>query len=95
MTETSQTVRRPMTGSEYIESLRDGRTIFFHGDKVKDVTTHPAFNPHFRQLLHVAFKVAAQMGDRYLKMLVECEETIAQNVTNNLYDRHLRPLFVV
>lgn len=61
---------------------------------LQHVTTHPAFNPHFRQLLHVAFKVAAQMGDKYLKMLDECEETIAQNVTHNLYDRHLKPLFV-
>ncbi len=50
MTETSQTVRRPMTGSEYIESLRDGRTIFFHGDKVKDVTTHPAFRNSVRSI---------------------------------------------
>lgn len=61
---------------------------------LQHVPTHPAFNPHFRQLLHVAFKVAAQMGDQYLTMLKECEETIAQNVTHNLYDRHLKPLFV-
>lgn len=56
--------------------------------------TNPAFNPHFRQLLHVGFKVAAQMGDRYLKMLEACEPTISRNVTGNLYDRHLKPLFV-
>ena len=35
-----------MTGDEYIESLRDGREIWLHGERVKDVTTHPAFrNP--------------------------------------------------
>ena len=28
---------------------------------------NPAFNPHLRQLIHVGFKVAAQMGDRYLR----------------------------
>lgn len=55
---------------------------------------NPAFNPHFRQLLHVGFKVAAQLGDRYLSMLKRCEPTIARNVTGNLYDRHLKPLFV-
>lgn len=33
----------PYTGSEYLESLRDGRQIFLHGEPVKDVTTHPAF----------------------------------------------------
>jgi tagaturonate epimerase len=54
----------------------------------------PAFNPHLRQLIHVGYKIAAQMGDRYLKMLEACEPTIARNVTGNLYDRHLKPLFV-
>jgi hypothetical protein len=56
--------------------------------------TSPAFNPHLRQLVHVGFKVAAQMGDRYLRMLDACEPTISRNVTENLYERHLRPLFV-
>jgi two-component FAD-dependent monooxygenase len=37
---------RPLTGDEYIESLRDDREIFIYGDRVKDLTTHPAFrNP--------------------------------------------------
>ncbi|MFI6235569.1 4-hydroxyphenylacetate 3-hydroxylase family protein [Micromonospora sp. NPDC050784] len=34
---------RPYTGAEYIESLRDDREIYLYGDRVKDVTTHPAF----------------------------------------------------
>ena len=55
---------------------------------------NPAFNPSFRQLLHVGFKVAAQMGDRYLNMLKTCEVAVSRNVTTNLYDRHLKPLFV-
>jgi hypothetical protein len=54
----------------------------------------PAFNPHLRQLLHVGYKVAAQMGERYLRLVKQCETTIARNVTNNLYDRHLQPLFL-
>ena len=54
----------------------------------------PAFNPHLRQLIHVGYKIAAQLGDRYLKMLEACEPTIARNVTENLYARHLKPLFV-
>ena len=53
-----------------------------------------AFNPSLRQLIHVGYKIAAQMGDRYLRMLEACEPTIARNVTGNLYDRHLKPLFV-
>ncbi|MDQ0379757.1 4-hydroxyphenylacetate 3-monooxygenase [Amycolatopsis thermophila] len=39
---------RPMTGEEYIESIRDGREIFIYGDKVDDVTTHPAFRNSVR-----------------------------------------------
>src|ERR1700689_3221544 len=34
---------RPFTGAEYIESLRDGREVYIYGERVKDVTTHPAF----------------------------------------------------
>ena len=36
-------VTRPMNGAEYIESLRDGREAYIYGERVKDVTTHPAF----------------------------------------------------
>lgn len=34
---------RPMNGPEFIESLRDGREVYIYGERVKDVTTHPAF----------------------------------------------------
>lgn len=37
---------RPMTGSEYLDSLRDEREIYLYGERVRDVTAHPAFrNP--------------------------------------------------
>ena len=52
------------------------------------------YNPHLRQLLHVGYKVAAKMGGRYVEMLEACEAIIAKNVTENLYERHLKPLFV-
>jgi 4-hydroxyphenylacetate 3-monooxygenase len=39
---------RPMSGAEYIESLRDGREVYIYGDRVKDVTTHPAFRNSVR-----------------------------------------------
>ena len=54
----------------------------------------PQFDPNVRQLLHVGFKVASKMGDRYLKMLQECEESISRNVTTNLFARHIEPLFL-
>jgi hypothetical protein len=56
--------------------------------------TNPLFNPHLRQLLHVGYKVAAKMGERYTKMLEASEESISRNVTTNLFDRHIEPLFL-
>ena len=55
---------------------------------------NPAYNSSMRQLLHVGFKVAAKMGNRYLDLLSKEEETIAKNVTGNLFDRHIKPLFL-
>ena len=54
----------------------------------------PKYNSSIRQLLHVGFKVAAKMGDRYLRLLEQMEDTVAKNVTTNLFDRHIKPLFV-
>ena len=69
------------TSEQYISALR-------HDQK------NPAYNPSFRQLLHVGFKVAAKMGDRYLKALEANEEVVARNVTTNLYERHIKPVFL-
>jgi 4-hydroxyphenylacetate 3-monooxygenase len=41
---------RPFTGQEYLESLRDGREIWIYGERVKDVTTHPAFRNTVRMI---------------------------------------------
>jgi hypothetical protein len=54
----------------------------------------PAYNSSIRQLLHVGFKVAAKLGDRYLNLLRAEEPTIARNVTTNLFGRHIKPLFL-
>src|SRR5947199_8627135 len=40
----------PMTGKEYLESLRDGREIWIYGERVKDVTTHPGFRNTARMI---------------------------------------------
>jgi len=41
---------RPLTGAEYLESIRDGREIWIYGERVKDVTTHPAFRNTARMI---------------------------------------------
>ena len=53
-----------------------------------------AYNSSLRQLLHVGFKVAARMGQKYLDLLQANEVVIAKNVTTNLYDRHIAPVFL-
>lgn len=53
-----------------------------------------AYNSSLRQLLHVGFKVAAKMGQRYLGLLEANEAVIAKNVTENLYARHIVPVFL-
>jgi hypothetical protein len=53
-----------------------------------------AYNSSLRQLLHVGFKVAAKMGPRYLDLLESNEAVIAKNVTENLYARHIAPVFL-
>ncbi len=42
--------KRPYTGAEYIQSLRDGREVYFDGERVADVTTHPAFRNSVRSI---------------------------------------------
>jgi hypothetical protein len=54
----------------------------------------PQFNPNLRQLLHVGYKIAAEMGTRFTDALDKYEETIAANVTENIYERHIKPLFL-
>jgi hypothetical protein len=53
------------------------------------------YNPNFRQLLHVGYKVAAEMGHSYLDALEKYEDIIAQNVTENIYERHIKPVLLV
>ncbi len=69
------------TGEQYSNALRH-------------VQEHPEFNQHFRQLLHIAFKLAAKEGARYTDLLKANAEVVGKNVTENLYDRHFKRLFV-
>ncbi|NQT26761.1 hypothetical protein HQ585_15500 [candidate division KSB1 bacterium] len=52
------------------------------------------YNPHFRQLLHVGYKVASEMGERFLQALKDNEAVIAKHVTENLWERHIKRLFL-
>lgn len=60
---------------------------------LRHVESSPHYNPNFRQLLHVGFKVAAGMGKRFTGALEANEEIVGRNVTQNLFERHLLPIF--
>ena len=53
----------------------------------------PEYNSSVRQLLHVGYKIAVKKGQRYLE-LVKGNAAVSRNVTNNLYERHLKPIFI-
>lgn len=69
------------TGEQFAAALRHDQT-------------NPAYNLHLRQLLHVGYKVAAKMGVRYTNMLDEAAEAVSRNVKANLWERHIRPVFL-
>lgn len=75
----AETVER-WTSSQFVGALR-------HDPRC------PEFNPHLRQLLHVGYKIAALKGERFLDAVRQCRTAISRNVTHNLLERHLKPLF--
>jgi len=72
---------RGWSGAEYAAALR-------HDQKCR------AYNPHFRQVLHVGFKVAAEMGPAYLQALEANARVIGALVTENLLEKHIKPVFL-
>jgi tagaturonate epimerase len=68
-------------GKQFTETLRHDRG-------------NPRYNLNFRQLLHVGFKIAADMGEGFLDAVRKNEKVIAKNVTENLYSRHIKAVFL-
>ena len=63
------------------------------GNTLRHIPGHPDYNPNFRQLIHVGYKVAAEMGERYTNLLKKYSDVIGNCVEENIYDRHLTRLF--
>ncbi len=53
----------------------------------------PLYNPSFRQLIHVSFKVAAELKDEYLPALVRNADIIGKEIEDNIGERHVKLLF--
>jgi len=60
---------------------------------LRHIPDHPDYNPNFRQLIHVGYKVAAEMGDKYTGLLKKHDDVVGQCVEENIYERHLKRLF--
>ena len=60
---------------------------------LRHIPGNPDYNPNFRQLVHVAYKVAAEMGTKYTDLLVNYADVIGTCVEENIYERHLKRLF--
>ena len=52
------------------------------------------YNPDLRQLLHVGYKVAAEMGTEFTDAVANCERIIGPHVTENIYQKHIKPIFI-
>ena len=52
------------------------------------------YNPDLRQLVHVGYKVAAEMGTEFTDAVADCERIIGPNVTENIYQKHIKPIFI-
>ena len=66
---------------EYVEALQHNQAC-------------PRFNIHFRQMVHISFRLAAEKQAQYLDLLKTNRASIETHVTNNLLKRHIEPLFL-
>ena len=64
-----------------------------YANTLRHIPEHPDYNPHFRQLIHVGYKIAAEMEERYTNLLKQHSPIIGQCVEENIYDRHICRLF--
>jgi len=60
---------------------------------LRHIPGHPDYNPNFRQLIHVGYKVAAELGETYIGLLEKYADVVGNCVEENIYDRHLKRLF--
>lgn len=60
---------------------------------LRHIPGHPDYNPNFRQLIHVGYKIASEMGSRYTDLLKEHKDVVGSCVEENIYERHLKRLF--
>ncbi|MBR5158430.1 MAG: hypothetical protein IKW84_02450 [Bacteroidaceae bacterium] len=53
----------------------------------------PLYNPDFRQLVHVSYKIAAELAPEFYAALERNADVVAEQVKENILDRHIARLF--
>jgi len=62
-------------------------------DSLKHIPGNRDYNPNMRQLIHVAYKIAALEMNDYFRLLETNEKTVSTCVYENIYNRHICRLF--
>lgn len=65
-----------------------------YAETVRHVQSNPLYNVNVRQLLSIGYRIAAEMGDRYYNALEINKKVIAENVMENIFDRHIKRIFL-
>ena len=69
------------SAQEYLETLEHNQS-------------RKRFSIHFRQMVHISFKLAAEKGPHYLALLKSNRSSIESHVSDNILKRHVEPLFL-
>jgi len=62
-------------------------------DTLRHVPSNPNFNSDVRQLIHISYQIAAEYGKNYTDMIDKYHEIISKQVTENIFDRHIKRIF--
>jgi hypothetical protein len=62
-------------------------------DSLKHIPGNSDYNPNMRQLVHVAYKLAALQMKDYFRLLDKNEQIVSKCVYENIFNRHLCRLF--
>lgn len=62
-------------------------------ETLRHVQSNSNYNPNFRQMIHVGFKLAANRGAKYTDLLKKYSDIVGEQVTTNILDRHIKTLF--
>ena len=62
-------------------------------DTLKHIPGNSDYNPNMRQLMHIAYKLAALQMKDFIRLLEANEQTVSNCVYENIYNRHICRLF--